>query len=192
VAGEVDKKVGYPFLQLAMELIGLREGNVAGSQYGGWGFNSHWDTGGFFTTVDVLLLSFPVYIPGGHLPPDQTMTISADDLRVNPFFLPFLDARLTAAEGSEVAANPAMRMQLLAEAIPSRTFAVGANGFDENKFGKGKQFNMNSDFRQRGWPTSRMNNLLEKDRWLHSDLRDVSYLYNGAVFDKFTELEGEQ
>ena len=194
VAGELDKKMDSPFLQLAMELTGLRAGNVAGSQYGGWGFNSHWDTGGYLTTVNLLFLAFPVYVPSGHLPPDQAMAISADDLQVNSFFLPFLDARLTTAAGSEVAANPAMRMQLLAEAIPSRTFATGANALIRKDLSLIPQanFNMNQDFKKRGWPTSRMNDLLEKDRWLHSDLRDVPYLYNGAVFAKFTELEGDQ
>ena len=179
-------------LDFVLALEGVRAGNIVGSQYGGWGFNPHWDISGHTEPIYFGGTPYYLYVPDRHLLPDETMAISIDDLQVDPFFLPFLDSRLTTAEGSEVAANPAMRTQLLAEAIPSRTFAAGANAFDENKFGNGKQFNMNVELKKRGWPTQRAGDSLKQARWLHSDVRDMSYLYTGTVFDKFVELEGEK
>jgi len=180
-----------PF-EIAIRSAGIRAGNVLGSKYGGWGFNPHWDTSGSLQPVNLGPLVVYYYIPGGHLLPEDASAIKNEDLQVNPFFLPFLDPSLMTPDGSAVAADPAMRTRLLAEAIPSRTFATGANGFDENKFGKGRQFNMNSEFNKRGWPAERIEDSLKQSRWLHSDLRDVAYPYVGMAFDKFVELEGEK
>jgi hypothetical protein len=184
---------GLP-LEIAMQSLGIRAGNLVGSKYGGWGFNPHWDISGSFESVSLGAAVIYFYIPGGHLAPAETTTINTEDLQANPFFLPFLDARLTTPEGSEIAANLGMRAQLLAEAIPSRTFATGANILVKSDLTPliKANFDMNKEFHIRGWPAERTGDSLKQSRWLHSDLRDVAYPYTGMVFDKFLELEGEK
>jgi hypothetical protein len=186
--------IGGLSLEIAMQSLGIRAGNLVGSKYGGWGFNPHWDTSGSFEPVSLGASVIYFYIPGGHLAPAEAATITTEDLQTNPFFLPFLEPSLMTPDGSAVAANPAMRAQLLAEAIPSRTFGVGANRLvnRQNQDIGAANFNMNSEFHQRGWPAERTEDSLKQSRWLHSDLRDVAYPYNGMVFDKFVELEGEK
>jgi len=39
-------RIGGREVALALDLAGLRAGNLMGSKYGGWGFNSYWDIGG--------------------------------------------------------------------------------------------------------------------------------------------------
>jgi hypothetical protein len=178
---------GWP-LYISLHLADVREGNIMGSKYGGWGFNSFWDTAGSIVTINGGLTPTLFYVPGGHKLPQYATGIIDADLEAKPFFLPFLDARLTTSEGGPVASE--MSDQLLAEAIPARTFAAGANRFDEKLFGKGRQFNMNEDFQKRGWPAERLQSAREQFRWKHSDLHDVACPYVGMVFEKFVELEG--
>ena len=177
------------FLDLALYLEGVRAGNILGSQFGGWGFNSSWDISGSLSTVTVGDITLPIYIPGDHLPFAPAGNLSDDQLKTNSFFLPFSDSRLYQPDGSAVASGDASRAQFLAEDIPARTFATGANVFEEARFGEGRQFNMNMDFQKRGWPLDRRSSM-KQARWLHSDLHDIAYQYNGMVFDKFVELEG--
>jgi hypothetical protein len=175
---------------LALRLADVRAGNLAGSEYGGWGFNSYWDTSGSMVTITGCPIPTSVYIPGGHEGPAQAAGIADVDLWYNPFFLPFLDARLTTSSGGPVASD--MRAQLLAEAIPARTFAAGANGFskDSSAFAQNTQFDMNAQFQKRGWPEERLRSPRELSRWKHSDLHDMAYPYTGMAFDEFVKLEG--
>jgi hypothetical protein len=186
--------IGGLSLEIAMRSLGIRAGNLVGSKYGGWGFNPHWDTSGSFERVTLGASVIYFYVPGGHLAPAETATITAEDLQANPFFLPFLEPSLMTPDGSAVAANPAVRAQLLAEAIPSRTFGTGANILVKSDLTPliKANFDMNKEFHTRGWPAERTGDSLKQSRWLHSDLRDVAYPYNGMVFDKFVELEGEK
>jgi hypothetical protein len=175
---------------LALRLADVRAGNLVGSEYGGWGFNSYWDTSGSMVTITGCPIPISVYIPGGHEGPAQAAGIADVDLWYNPFFLPFLDARLTTSSGGPVASD--MRAQLLAEAIPARTFAAGANGFskDSSAFAQNTQFDMNAQFQKRGWPEERLRSPRELSRWKHSDLHDMAYPYTGMAFDEFVKLEG--
>jgi hypothetical protein len=131
-----------------------------------------------------------VYIPGGHEGPAQAAGIADVDLWYNPFFLPFLDARLTTSSGGPVASD--MRAQLLAEAIPARTFAAGANALVRKDLSliPLANFDMNGVFQKRGWPEERLQSSREQSRWKHSDLHDMAYPYTGMAFDKLVELEG--
>ena len=175
---------------LALRLADVRAGNLVGSEDGGWGFNSYWDTSGSMVTITGCPIPTSVYIPGGHEGPAQAAGIADVDLWYNPFFLPFLDARLTTSSGGPVASY--MRAQLLAEAIPARTFAAGANGFskDSSAFAQNTQFDMNAQFQKRGWPEERLRSPRELSRWKHSDLHDMAYPYTGMAFDEFVKLEG--
>jgi hypothetical protein len=95
------------------------------------------------------------------------------------------------AQGDTLAADPFTRTRLLAEAIPARTFATGANRFpDKRPIPDNAQFDMNSLFQGRGWPAERVSNGRMHKRWFHSDVRDIPYLYNSEVFEKWLELGG--
>jgi hypothetical protein len=184
--------VGNLPVLLALRLSDVWAGNLVGSKYGGWGFNSYWDTAGSIVTITGSPIPTPVYISSGHEAPAQAAGIADVDLWCNPFFLPFLDARLTTSSGGPVASD--MRAQLLAEAIPARTFAAGANGFPEKPFiiPQNNQFDMNEEFQKRGWPEERLQSSRDLSRWKHSDLHDMAYPYTGMAFDKFVELEGRR
>jgi hypothetical protein len=184
--------IGSLPVYLALQFSGLRNGNLMGSQYGGWGFNAYWDVAGSVVTVDRGESSVLLYLPGGHRQPTESSGIDDADLEANPFFLPFLDSRLTSSEGGGLASEQTVRAQLLAEAIPARTFAVGANKLvnaQEAEIGAAS-FNMNEKFQKRGWPLERIESPRDQSRWKHSDIHDIPYLYTGMVFDKFVELEG--
>ena len=181
-----------PGLPVLLGLSGVRAGNILGSRYGGWGFNPYWDISGSNLTINVGGTNVQIYQTIEARSPADTVTISPDELRTNSFFLPFLDSRMYQAEGSTLATNPVVRTKLLAEAIPARTFATGANPLvnDQNKVIGVAGFNMNAAFQQRGWPLERRLDKRRRQRWLHSDVRDIPYLYNGSVFNKWVELGG--
>ncbi len=73
------------------------------------------------------------------------------------------------------------RWDLLASAIPTRSFAAAANSierFEENS----RNFNMET---LRGvepaWPAERISD--RQKNWLHSDIRDIALPYVYTVFD---------
>ena len=190
----VGNQIGGLPVEYALEYAGLRAGNIMGSKHGGWGFNVDWDITGSINTIYTGGTPILIYIPESHLNADRTLTLTESDLQSNPFFLPFIDPRLTTSAGSVLASDPAIRSQLLAEALPARTFAAGANRLVNNQeFEIGAaSFNMHGQFQKRGWPAERLQSSREQDRWKHSDLHDIAYPYTGMVLDKFVELEGGQ
>ena len=80
--------------------------------------------------------------------------------------------------------------KLLSQFIPAVTKAVGARMVGKNME---INFDLNTNikkFRPQGWPDERMNDRNKKKRWLHSDMKNVSYLYVYKLFDKYVELGG--
>ena len=79
--------------------------------------------------------------------------------------------------------------KLLAETIPDRSFAVGAN--EVEAFAPPGQPNRNHDMQnmQNGWPAERTSDDPDEP-WLHNDLKSVAYLYVWPLFDKIVE-EGD-
>jgi hypothetical protein len=177
---------------LALHVANLGNSSILGSSYGGWGFNSYWDASGTLLRIDGGSTPTLLYLPGGHRPPDQAGALPDADVEVNPFFLPFPDPRLTTAEGGSLADDDSVRAQLLAEAIPARTFAAGGNRLekpDHDPVAK-LNFDMNSDLQKRGWPAKRLNSSQDKKRWEHSDIHNVPYQYTGMAFDELVQLDG--
>jgi hypothetical protein len=139
-----------------------------GSTYGGWGFNLNDYASGQWKDM-------PISASRANLLTDE-------QLRQKPFFkMRTADINLLdPVSGSQFALDN--RDRLLAEAIPARTGAAGRNAI--------KKANMNSDMQANFiksnngidlWP--RRND--EKPYWLHSDMKEVSYLYIYSLFDDF-------
>ena len=79
-----------------------------------------------------------------------------------------------------------LRAKFLADAIPATSFAAGAN------YTRGLMDNHNvQDDIQNGWPTQREEKTPDGviSKWLHSDLKDVSFFYVYQLFNKV--IKGE-
>jgi len=129
--------------------------------------------------------------------PNQTDVITAADLRVTPFFERFIKANvgrakrfpayngemLFAPDGDVTASTQAgieeTQFKLLSEAIPALTFAAAAN--EVTSFGQIRNIHM-QDF-QKLWPLVRTSQSRFGTRWLHSDIKDVSFSYVSRLYD---------
>ncbi|MGE9269427.1 MAG: hypothetical protein ACQKBU_01380, partial [Verrucomicrobiales bacterium] len=124
--------------------------------------------------------------------------LTPEVLRVEPFFHPFEDADpnypdydgtvLLAPDEDPAASTEAgkylTRAKLMAEAIPSKSFAAGAN--QVSGFGLGNNYDMNTNGNLRnGWPSQR-----DDQRWLHSDLKNISYNHVEPLFNELIDIGG--
>ena len=143
-----------------------------GSTYGGWKFNLEW------TVWDD-----PEAGTNPHFPrPDETLQLTNGDLRQKPFFDDDASADLYGANGSQFALQN--RNLLLTEMIPARSLAVGGNpvlAYGANNY------DMQSQLRE-GWPAERITAEAPSPRWLHSDLREVAYIYVFPLYDRWVDL----
>ncbi len=169
---------------------GTLAGALNGEIQGGWGFNSLWDNkewvpddsdaGGYFR-----------YWPKT---PAEASALTDEQLRAQPFFGRFtqselMNATLGAGSSGSNAANEATRANLLGGAIPALSFPAGRNPVPlfENR-------NRDMVQLQDGWPASRLadpdgrlpNVFPYKGRWFHSDIKNIAYPFNRAVWDFFT------
>jgi hypothetical protein len=89
---------------------------------GGWVFNEYYDTTTNYWIGDNLqTLRY-------HLSPQQANALSSETLRVKPFFLDFYNTQIySSPDGAMVSSNYLYRAEMLAYAIPSESYAVGAN-----------------------------------------------------------------
>ena len=77
--------------------------------------------------------------------------------------------------------------QLLNEAIPAMSLAVGANY--TARFGDSKNYDMPSLYASGShWPSARGSNASGVPSWHHSDMREVAYIYLYQFFDKLATL----
>jgi hypothetical protein len=91
--------------------------------------------------------------------------------------------------GNAIAADPVKRSQLLNEAIPALSLAVGSNSttaFEE------RNYNLPSQYADAAhWPSVRGTNLAGEPNWHHSDMREVAYLYLYRFYDKLSSLANQ-
>ena len=96
---------------------------------GGWVFNRFYDT---VTNPDPGNSSMEIV---EHMPPADAAELTDEQLRHRPFFLDFHNPGMyTSPDGAVIASNYLYRAEMLAYAIPSESYAVGANplpGFTE-------------------------------------------------------------
>jgi len=148
---------------------------------GGWGFNASWD--------------MPTFVPddsdaGGYYvynrrTPAQASALTDDQLHVQTFFLPFQDTRfVSATAGSAAAVEYLPRADALGGAIPALSFATGRNPvplFDL------QDRNVDLMNRQDGWPQARLDNETLRNRWLHSDAKNIAYRYNHKLWEDWVD-----
>ena len=75
--------------------------------------------------------------------------------------------------------------ELLAKAIPARTFAIGANKIPN----KEEQCTNMPDRMKNEWPLKERNSDLA---WLHSDFKDVAFVYTYKVYEEVVKKGGLQ
>ncbi len=150
---------------------------------GGWGFNPAW-RGRFIP-------SGPERLLGGRyelLSPVVAARITDAQLRTHPFFRPFEQRRLhmlRIAPRSPLADMPKIRYDLLARGLPALSPAAGSTPFPPLG---GKSAVVNYDLEIQGrpiggsWPTAGHGSPLTRDRWLHSDFKNVALPYVYPLF----------
>ncbi|MBQ3315076.1 MAG: hypothetical protein IJG70_03860, partial [Kiritimatiellae bacterium] len=139
---------------------------------GGWAFNSYYDTG---------LLS--------HMAPADAAELTDAQLRQTPFFLDFDNPGMhTSSNGVIVSSNYLYRAEMLAYAIPSESYAVGANPLlvlaDED-------LNVNmADFTagQEDLPENGNKAKYKYRDWQHSTFVQRSYKRTRQLFKKIIEI----
>jgi hypothetical protein len=155
----------------------------------GWGLNADW-----------YIPSDPAH-PGSNLRPRYpweatTNEISDDALRANSFFRSFRDGTLyDSLNGSAEATNIQIRAEALGTAIPALSHAAGANEVPVlDSPGQAHNFSLSPAGDDPGfeadWPQQRLDDDKLRNRWLHSDLKDVAYPFNHKLHDKLVELGG--
>ena len=89
---------------------------------GGWAFNAYYDVPTYTWIGDQ-------QVEGSrHLTPEEAEALNDGQLRRYPFFLDFANPEMCAStNGALVASNYLYRAEMLAYAIPSESYAVGAN-----------------------------------------------------------------
>lgn len=141
-----------------------------GSTYGGWGFNA-------------LRYPYPLrllYEGSG------STSLTDADIQTQPLFdrgwfgiWPlYYNSGSSFAQGNHAT--------LLAQMIPALSLPVGANAVQAIELNGNGNFDMDNvgdDGFKNGWGRNHPD---YGQRWLHSDIRDMSYLYVYKVFDKFT------
>ena len=149
---------------------------------GGWAFNTDAYTDHYIDNGSGLLVPVP-------WPPLRAAAITDANLRTNSFFRSFSNTQLYGPNGSAIAAEWFTRAQLLSEAIPALSYATGANDIDQysslKPIGRGGYM---MDSLENGWPQQRIENIRQKNRWFHSDIRNVAYCFTYQVFDKKVKL----
>lgn len=188
----------------------------AGSDYGGWGFNLtdpadptdpvyYWADGSAFggckraplssfpdpaTSVGrELYKRAPLFDPGYGPETGCSRWYDPTQNLHGPDWLPHL---FNDATGSATAADPAKRNQLLAQAFPALTQPAGANY--TSAFSAARNHNMPEELLSpAGWPSTRGQEVVvgtPMARWLHSDMREVAYLYTHLLFDQIVTISG--
>ena len=111
--------------------------------------------------------------------PDETTNLTDAVLRECPFFGHFENRNIyTSTNGVIVSENPAYRAQLLADAIPAESFAVGANPVEAWKTGPidTRNIDMSLHFK------TRMDVSPVQD-WIHSFFLRIPYMCVHGLYD---------
>ena len=143
---------------------------------GGWGINTHYSLNPLW------------YVYQYGFTEKAKNDLTREDAIIHPLFTPFRNEN-EAMHSTNLftIADTVYREQLcakfLADATPATSFAVGAN----HTSGVKDNHNMH-DFMAEGWPRRKNN----KNIWLHSDIKNIAYVFLYPLFDNFIEEEIKQ
>ena len=156
---------------------------------GGWAFNGYYDTTTNYWIFGVQQTE--TY----HMPPADADQLSDVQLQQIPFFLDFANTEMHSSSNGLIAiTNYLYRAEMLAYAIPSESFAIGANPLPQ-LVESDLNFNMASEFAcgredlpENGEKTTEMHR-----NWQHSTFVQRSYKRTHQLFRKIISLlkEGE-
>jgi hypothetical protein len=151
-----------------------------------------WNQG--YSKPDLLSIS----LPGGgyreYTPEEAEDEITNADLRLRPFYKPFLYSDLyDPAKGSATAGVTTNRYKLLGGGIPATSYAIAANAADpflpENTGGEQRNFDMPAALKspdgQGSWPVHPKAKL--PGDWMHSDFKDVSLHFIHPMYKKMID-----
>jgi hypothetical protein len=159
---------------------------LSGDRHGGWFFNLQND--------DYRITAVQP------LPPSSAALLTPLQLAEDSFFLRFQedDNKYLAYKGLELYGEPGdltaslqagqyeTRAKVIAEAVPALSYAAGRNNmasFSTPSSDRNHDINI---LYKNGWGASRGG----QNRWLHSDARNMAYLYTFKLFEKWIELGG--
>jgi len=151
----------------------------------GWKFNEDYDV--------VVPPVWPNNSPTLELmPPAQANLLPLSVLATNSFFEHFDDEALYGINGSAVAAQPAVRAKLLADAIPALSNPAGGNPINNfNLPGQSRNHDMHGMKDNDAWPQNRVQSDHGRD-WLHSDIKNIAFRYVYKVFELISNEGGLQ
>jgi hypothetical protein len=142
--------------------------------HGGWGFNANWN-------------NIIGYDPQTGAPitvrrtPTEADTLTNTQLQTDSFFKRFADNRLyNTSQGSAAANEYNTHSKMLAEGLPSLSFATGANSL--TPFGAARNVDM-MNLKTGTWPRG-------NGEWRHSDFREVAFYFTQRLYKRFID-EGE-
>lgn len=169
--GTLHGLTGPAFVWVNQEMLkGSFVSSLVANDEAGWGFNSLGLHGYSNYTLD------------------QANAIPDSQLRTNSFFGYIDDANLYTPGGGTDAANPNVRNKVLADGIPALSNAAGANSLG-NSFGV-----QNADRNMNNYKGLNADGLWPRphDDWEHSDIIQVSYPFNNAIFNQIINDGGLQ
>lgn len=147
---------------------------------GGWGFNGDWDTNNIWAWPPIRQTMSPE---------DTVKNITNEYLIARPFFRPFQEISLHYGVGMLHQTEWALDRKntwydVLARGIPASTFAAGGIPLLTENISDEPVVNYNLEAKGRGnnWPTQGHNNESIRNRWLHSDFKNVALPYVHPFF----------
>jgi hypothetical protein len=152
-----------------------------GRNEAGWSFNTDHDH------VSSQYLGGTLVEHRWKLSNEEACALSNSVLRVNPFFGHFANASVySPAEGIDANTNDTLRAQLLADAIPAESFAVGRNpvpAWDDDNIEMSSQYLRDINL-----------NMLPglAQRWVHSFFLRVPYCVSRKLFDNLKSQTEER
>ena len=157
---------GTKYVEIAPEALNM-------NSEGGWGYNPYYSDKWWYVTWPNRRMTARFRNEISHL--------SDEELIRHPPFRPFNEPWLLTTNAISQSAVAPIRARILSDGIPALSFAAGANPLP----GGSVSGNINyATFMVNGWPR-------KSGRWLHSDIKDVAFIYNSGFFKRIVQGENQ-
>lgn len=150
--------------------------------YGGWGFNNFYENKSAFYAASISNATLCVH--------PFFEKFERWDFTGGGIFMSWNGEKLMAPNGDSEAGNEALkpitRLKLLAEAIPTKSFAAAANRMASlDEIGPNRNQNMMALKNGNDWPSGIQQ---REDDWFHCDLKVVSFNYVWPMWQKMIDI----